>query len=100
VARRVADKEDAVLRTRAKLVGDPVALVADRRSFEVVGQQDRRVLDVEARVERTDPDSLLIAGGKVPAVAGGDVTSVDPDLEVVRAALRMQIGRASCRERV
>jgi len=51
VARRVAAEEDPVLGRPAKLVRDPVPLVADRVAFEVLGEQDRRVLDVKARVE-------------------------------------------------
>jgi hypothetical protein len=56
LARRVADEEDPILCPRPELVRDPVALVADRRSLEIVGEQDGGVLYVEARIERADAD--------------------------------------------
>jgi hypothetical protein len=46
---------------------------------------------VEAGVERPDPDPLLLGGGEAPAVAGGHVVAVDPDLEVVAGALRVDL---------
>ena len=67
----------------AQLVGDPVALVADRLALEVLGEQYGRVLDVEARVEGADADPDLLVGREAPAVAGRDVLAVDPDLEVL-----------------
>ena len=57
----------------AQPVRDPVALVADRIALEVLGQQHRGVLDVEARVEGADADAQLLAGREAPAVAGGHV---------------------------
>src|SRR5262249_55516036 len=49
------------------------------------------VLDVEAGVEGADADPLLVAGGKAPSVAGRHVAPVDPDLEVLRAAVGMNL---------
>ena len=83
VAGRVAGEEDAALGRPAQLVGDPVALVLVRLLAEVLGEQHGRVLDVEARVEGADPDPQLVLGGEGPAVAGGHVAAVDPDLEVL-----------------
>ncbi len=94
VARRVAGEEDPVLGRAAQLVGDPVALVADRRPLQVLRQQHGRVLDVKAGVEGADADALLVAGRERPAVSGRDVAAVDPDLEVVAAALRMDLEAA------
>jgi hypothetical protein len=91
LARRVPDEEDPVLDARPELVRDPVALVANRRSLEVVGEQDGGVLDVEARIERAHADPLLIARGEAPAVAGRDIAPVDPDLEIVRVARGMDL---------
>ena len=42
-------------------------------------------------IEGADADPLLVARGEAPAVAGRDVAAVDPDLEVVRAALGMDL---------
>src|SRR6476619_5333635 len=91
VAARVADEEDLVLGPGPELVGNPVALITHGRPLQVVGKKDGGVLDVEARVEGADPDPLLVAGWKAPAVAGRDVAAVDPDFEVVRAALGMDL---------
>src|SRR5262249_1046910 len=91
VARRIADEEDPVLRALPELVGDPVALIANRGAVQVIGQQHGGVLDVEARVEGADADPLLVMGGKPPAVACGDVAPVDPDLEIVGTLLRMDL---------
>ena len=94
MAGRVAGEEDAALGRAAQLVGDPVALVLVRRLAQVLGEQHRRVLDVEARVEGADPDPQLVLGGEGPAVAGGDVPAVDPDLEVLAAARRVDLEAA------
>ena len=75
----------------AQLVRDPVALVAGRLLAEVLGQQHGGLLDVEAGVERADADPHLVAGGEGPAVAGGHVAAVDPDLEVLAAARRVDL---------
>src|SRR4051794_5897408 len=90
----VADEEDPVLRPRPKLVRDPVALVADRRALQVVGQQHGGVLDVEAGIERADADALLVARWEAPAVTRRDVAAVDPDLEVLAAAVWMDLETA------
>jgi hypothetical protein len=79
----VAHEEDTVGGCRTKLVGDPVALVANRVALEVAGEPDRRLLDVKARVERTDADAYLLGGGEAPRVAGGYVVAVDPDLQLI-----------------
>ena len=84
-------KKTPVLGAAAELVGDPVALVAHRVALEVVGEEDGRVLHVEARVERADADPRLLAGREGPAVAGGHVAAVDPDLEIVAGAGRMHL---------
>ena len=44
----------------AQLVRDPVALVADGVAAQPLGELDRRLLDVEARVERADADPHLV----------------------------------------
>ena len=75
-------------------MGDPVALVLVRLLAQVLGQQDRRVLDVEAGVEGADPDPQLVLGRERPPVAGGDVAAVDPDLEVLAAAARVDLEAA------
>src|SRR4051794_12831568 len=51
VPRAVAGEEDAVLRRRAHLVRDPVALVAVETHADVGRQPRRRLLDVVARAE-------------------------------------------------
>ena len=89
VAGRVAGEEDSAVRGLAQAVRDPVALVALGRPAEVVGQQHGRVLDMEAWVERADADAHLVARGEAPAVAGGHVAAVDPDLQVLRPAVRV-----------
>jgi len=94
VAGRIAGEEDAVVGGFADTVRDPVALVANRLAVQVVRQLDGRVLDVEAGVEGADPDTHLVVGGEAPAVAGGDVAAVDPDLEVVAAAGGMHLQAA------
>ena len=38
----------------------------------------------------THPDPLLVARG-APPVSGGDVAAVDPDLQVIRAAVRVNL---------
>ena len=43
-------------------------------------------LDVEAGIERADADPHLVGGREAPAVAGGHVGAVDPDLHVRRRA--------------
>ena len=91
---RVAGEEDAALGALAQLVGDPVALVADPVGVEVFGQQLGRLAHVEARVEGADADAQLVAGGEAPAVAGGHVAAVDPDLEVLAAALGVDLEAA------
>ena len=67
----------------AQPVRDPVALEAHRVGLHVGGQRQRRVLDVQARVERADADPQLVARRERPAVAGRDVAAVEPQLEVV-----------------
>ena len=91
VAGRVADEEHAVLGGRAQAVRDPVALEAHRVGRHVGGQRQRRVLDVQARVERADADPQLVARRERPAVAGRDVAAVEPQLEVVAGAVRMDL---------
>src|SRR5215207_7879120 len=86
VARRVADEEHPVLGAGAQLVGDPVALIADRGTLQLLCQQHGGLLDVEAWIEGADPDPLLVGGGEAPAVARRHVAAVDPDLEVVAGA--------------
>jgi hypothetical protein len=73
MTRRVTGEEDAVLRSGANLVRDPIALVANRVLTQVGCQPDRRLLDVVARVERADADAQLVVGGEAPPIAGGDV---------------------------
>ena len=70
----------------SQLVGDPVPLVLVRLLAEVLGEQDGRVLDVEAWVERADPDPQLVARGEGPSVPGGHVAAVDPELHLLAAA--------------
>ena len=82
---------------RPELVRDPVALVADRLTLEVGGQPQGRLLHVMARVERADADPHLVPGREAPAVAGGDVVAVDPDLELVRRSPRMNLEPAGQR---
>ena len=91
VAGRVAGEEDAALGRGAQLVRDPVPLVADPVLAQVLGQQLGRLAHVEARVEGADADPQLVAGRERPAVAGGDVAAVDPDLEVLAAAVRVHL---------
>ena len=91
VARRVAAEEDAILGGRPEPVRDPVALVANRVAPEVLRQLHGGVLDVEAGVERAHPDPQLVARGEAPAVAGGHVPAVDPDLHVVAGPARMDL---------
>ena len=87
-------KKTPVLGAAPELVRDPVALVADRVALEVVGKEHRRVLHVEARVERADADPGLLARGERPAVAGGHVAAVDPDLEIVAGPGRVDLEAA------
>src|SRR6202000_2730143 len=87
VAGRVADEEDAAPGRRAQLVGDPVALVADRVAVEVLGERLGGPAKGEAGREGAAPDPGLPTGREGPAVAGRDVAAVDPDLEVLGAAL-------------
>ena len=94
VAGRVAGEEDAAPGRRAQLVGDPVALVADAVAIQVLGEHLGRLADVELRVEGADADPGLLAGGEAPAVARGDVTAVDPDLEVLGAAVGVHLEAA------
>src|SRR3954452_10232602 len=94
VAGGVADAEDPVLGARADLVRDPVALVANRVSLQVLRVQHGGVLDVEAGVERAHADALLAACGEAPAVPGRDVAPVDPNLEVVASAVRVNLEAA------
>ncbi len=86
MAGRVADEEDSALGRRPQLVGDPVPLVLVRLLAEVLGEEDCRVLDVKAGVERANPDPQLVARREGPAVAGGDVAAIDPDLHLLAAA--------------
>ncbi len=79
---------------RAQLVRDPVALVAHGLGAEVLGELDGVVLDVEAGVERADADPQLVARGEAPAVAGGHDRAVDPDRQVVRRAVRVDLEAA------
>src|SRR3954464_8834933 len=46
------------------------------------------------RVERADADAHLFAGGEAPAVAGGDVAAVDPDLEIGAGAIWVHLEAA------
>ncbi len=92
--RRVADEEHAVLDRAAHLVGDPVALVADGVDVEVRGQAHGRLLDVVARVERADADAQLVAGREAPRVARAHVGGVEPQLEVVAGAMRVDLQAA------
>ena len=73
---------------------DPVALVAVRLLGDVLDQPQRRLLDGVVRVERADADAHLVARGERPAVAGVDVARVDPQLEVVARALRVDLQAA------
>ena len=82
MARGVTDEEDAVGGRVSKLVRNPVALVSDRLTAELFSELDGRLLDVETRVEGTDPDAHLIGGRKAPSVTGGYHRSVDPDLQI------------------
>ena len=91
VAGGVADEEHSVLGRVAQGVGDPVALVANPVSVEVAGQPLGRLTNVEARVERADADPQLAVGRKAPAVAGGDVGAVDPDLQVLASPERVNL---------
>ena len=91
VPRRVAHEEDAVAGRLAQLVRDPVALVADGVPRQVLGEQHGGVLDVEARVEGTDPDAHLVGGREAPAVARRHVAAVDPDLHLVARAPGMHL---------
>jgi hypothetical protein len=70
---RIADEEDSRLGGRPELVGDPVALVAHSIDVEVGREPHGRLLDVEARVERADPDPHLVSGGKAPRIPRRDV---------------------------
>ena len=91
MSRRVAGEEDAVLGRVPQLVGDPVALVADRIAVQVARQPDGRLLDADAGVERADADPDLVVGGEAPAVAGGHVAAIDPDLQVVGGSARVHL---------
>src|SRR3954454_19029742 len=92
MARRITRKEDRAGRGRvAQPVWDPVALVANGRQIQIVGQQDGRVLHVEAGIERADADPQLVAGREAPAVAGRYVAAVDPDLEARARAMRVHL---------
>src|SRR5262249_60695699 len=82
VARRIADEEDPVLRALPELVGDPVALIANRGAVQVIGQQHGGVLDAEARGEAADADPLPVMSGKPPSVACGDGPPLDPALAI------------------
>src|SRR3954451_4859558 len=83
VAGGVAGEEDAALGGGSKLVGDPVALVADAIAPQVGGEQLGRLADVETRIEGADPDPQLVPGGKGPAVASRNVAAIDPDRQVL-----------------
>ncbi len=88
---RVASEEDAVLGRLAQGMGDPVALVADGVGAQILGQSHRRFAYVEPRIKRADADPQLTRGGKAPPVAGGHVPPVDPHLEVIPGAMRMDL---------
>ena len=66
----------------------------DGVDVHVARELERRVLDVVARVERADADAHLVAGGERPAVALRDVARVEPQLEVVAAAVRVDLEAA------
>src|SRR5450759_1566195 len=87
----VADEEDRRVGRFAQRVGYPVALVAHGVGAEIVGEADRRLLDVKPRVEGSDPNAQLVARGEAPAVAGRYIGAVDPDLEVGPGAERMHL---------
>ena len=91
VPRRVADEEDPVLGRRPQPMGDPVALVAHGIAVEVAGQPHGRLLDVMARIEGADADADLAVRREAPRVSGRHVAAVDPDLEVLVAAVRMHL---------
>src|SRR4051812_44324393 len=92
MARRITREEDRAGRGRvAQPVWDPVALVANGRQFQIVGQQDGRVLHVEGGIERADAAPQLVAGREAPAVTGRYVAAVDPDLEVRALAMRVHL---------
>ena len=48
-------------------------------------------LDVEAGVEGADADPHLVIGRERPAVAGGHVAAVDPDLHLLAGAAGMDL---------
>jgi hypothetical protein len=91
MAGRVTGEEDAVLGGVAQGVRNPVALVADGVGAEVGGQPDGRLLDVEAGIEGPHADPQFAVGGEAPAVAGGHVGAVDPDLHVAAGAVGMDL---------
>src|SRR3954452_15620673 len=68
----VAREEDAVLDGGAQAMREPVALVANRVGVQALGERDRRLLHMAARVVRADADARLAAGGDAPAVAAPD----------------------------
>ena len=90
----VAGEEHPVLGGCAHLVGDPVALVALGGDVEVPGEAHRRLLDVVARVERADADAHLVARGEAPRVPRTYVPRVEPQLEVLAVAVRVDLQAA------
>ena len=92
VAGRVAGEEDAALGRRpAACAGSSCPGSGPCRAPRSSAQQLGRLPDVEAGVEGADPDPGLLAGRERPAVAGGHVAAVDPDLEVLGAALGVHL---------
>ena len=90
----VPDEEHPAIGRLADPVGNPVALVADRVALQVVGQPYGWLLDVEAGIERADPDPHLLVRREAPAVSRGHVGAIDPDLHVVAVAARMHLETA------
>ena len=83
--------KNAVLRRRAQPVGKPVALVADGWPPEPLGQLDRRLAHVVARLVRAHAHALLAVGRHAPPVAVAHQRAVDPDVEVDPAAGRVHL---------
>ncbi len=91
VPRRVTGEEDLAVCRLAQLVRDPVALVANRIAVQVARQPNGGVLDPNAGVEGANAHPDLVVGGEAPAVAGGHVVAVDPDLQLPRGSARVHL---------